>query len=389
MLMAPIGGRSLPAQFNQSSELQFAANSQSNRTRSEAPAFNVPVSERQEHRDDLSVSVSAREAFLQMHVEESQTTMQMSMSERAFQASSVSLTGAEAAQVSRQVDTLSNRSSDMASLLPDAQGSGEVHAGESMHTGYSAEIQSYLQMIQMLSGDKESLQQFLDRFDAFMNAGEGGGDAMAHLSEQFTGVFVAQYQEVNIQVEANLQVVKQEDGTLIIREAAAIQQADPLILDLDGDGIEVSDVRDGVWFDINGDGVKEKTAFVTGGDAFLALDRNQNGRIDGGHELFGDQHGATDGIEELRKFDSNQDGVIDSKDGIFSSLLLFEDKNWNGESDEGELRTLAEANIVAIDLNKTVTQKSINGNMLTAYTTYQRSDGQHRLAGDVLLNFIG
>ena len=168
-----------------------------------------------------------------------------------------------------------------------------------------------------------------------------------------------------------------------------MQQADPLILDLNGNGIEVTPWQDGVRFDIDGDGKRDQTAFVTGGDAFLALDRNQNGRIDGGHELFGDQHGAVDGFAELRKFDENGDDVIDSADPIYGALRLFSDRNRDGVSQRGELRTLAEENIAAILLDATQTRQSLQGNTLTALSAYRRQDGTMGQIGDVFLNFVG
>ncbi len=67
----------------------------------------------------------------------------------------------------------------------------------------------------------------------------------------------------------------------------------------------------------------QATSFVSGGTAFLALDRNGNGRFDDGRELFGDQHGAVDGYEELARFDANADGIIDREDPVFDRLRLW------------------------------------------------------------------
>jgi len=101
---------------------------------------------------------------------------------------------------------------------------------------------------------------------------------------------------------------------------------DPLVLDLDGLGPSTTGAE-GAWaFDLADDGHTVPTSFVMGRTAFLALDRNGNGRIDNGGELFGDQHGAADGYEELAKFDSNGDARIDASDPVYSRLqLLFGD----------------------------------------------------------------
>lgn len=98
---------------------------------------------------------------------------------------------------------------------------------------------------------------------------------------------------------------------------------DPLVFDLDGNGVDLTTVDKGVFWDLNGDAKPEQIAWIKGGDALLALDRNGNGRIDDGTELFGDQHGAADGLAELAKFDGNGDGAIDRADPVFGSLVLL------------------------------------------------------------------
>ena len=105
------------------------------------------------------------------------------------------------------------------------------------------------------------------------------------------------------------------------------QKQDPLVLDLDGAGPRTTGQDGARAFDLQGDGRVAPTSFVSGNSAFLALDRDGNGRIDSGQELFGDQHGARDGYEELRKFDSDQNGRIDVQDPVYGELrLLFGDQ---------------------------------------------------------------
>ena len=167
----------------------------------------------------------------------------------------------------------------------------------------------------------------------------------------------------------------------------AVQQGDPLVIDLDRDGIELTSYRQGAQFDLLGQGRAVNTAFVTGGDAFLALDRNGNGAIDDGTELFGEQHGASNGFEELRKFDSNGDNVIDSRDKVFESLRLFRD-NGNGRTEPGELLSLREAGITSISLDyRDVRLGAAGGNTISQLATYQRADGSHGTAADALLNY--
>ncbi len=167
-----------------------------------------------------------------------------------------------------------------------------------------------------------------------------------------------------------------------------VQQSDPITFDLDGDGIELTHYKGGAQFDITGSGQMVRTAFVTGGDAFLALDRDGDGRITSGKELFGDQNGAANGYEELRKLDSNHDGVINSLDRDFSKLVLFRD-NGNGLQEEGELIGLKEAGISEISLGyRNVNQAAKGGNWLAQIASFRWSDGRFGQAADAVLNYM-
>jgi hypothetical protein len=171
-------------------------------------------------------------------------------------------------------------------------------------------------------------------------------------------------------------------------QAAKVQESDPIVLDLDGDGVELTSFENGARFDIEGSGRRVTTAFVTGGDAFLALDRNGNGRIDSGGELFGDQRGAANGFEELRRLDGNADGLINREDAAYAQLRLFQD-NGNGRTEAGELISLAEAGIDAIDLDYSeVAQRAAGGNRIAQIAAYHRSDGTEGLAADAVLRFL-
>ena len=111
-----------------------------------------------------------------------------------------------------------------------------------------------------------------------------------------------------------------------------------LALDLDGDGIEIRAADGRVLFDHNGDGVRIGTGWLGPDDGWLALDRNGNGTIDNGGELFGadtvkaDGTKATDGFDALRDLDSNNDGVFDSKDNRFAEVRIWRDLNQDGVS---------------------------------------------------------
>ncbi len=189
-------------------------------------------------------------------------------------------------------------------------------------------------------------------------------------------------------VKFSLQLEFKFSFELSIQDQLQVRQSDPVTFDLDGDGFELTRHTQGAQFDILGNGQKARTAFVTGGDAFLALDRNGDGVIGSGKELFGDQHGAANGYEELRKLDSNGDGVINRHDRDYGRLLLFRD-NGDGVSGKGELVSLDEAGIAEINLGyHDVNVTASGGNHIGQAASFTWDDGRRGNTADTILNYV-
>jgi hypothetical protein len=131
----------------------------------------------------------------------------------------------------------------------------------------------------------------------------------------------------------------------------------PILIDTLGNGFALTLRAQGVLFDLGCTGSKQQLPWTVANsdDAWLALDRNGNGIIDDGSELFGNKSPqpasvAPNGFVALAVFDQNGDGVIDDHDLVFSSLRLWRDLNHNGVSETSELFPLPALDVSGIEL---------------------------------------
>jgi Ca2+-binding RTX toxin-like protein len=174
---------------------------------------------------------------------------------------------------------------------------------------------------------------------------------------------------------------------------------DPLMLDLDGDGLELRSASGAILFDHDADGIRTGTGWIGSDDGILVRDINGNGRIDSGRELFGvntiksNGENATNGFDALADLDTNGDGSFTAADLAWNQVKVWRDINQDGVSDANELFSLDQLGISRIGVvgsttNATGGQQAgttINGNLIAQSASFTR-DGEDRAVGSVNLS---
>jgi hypothetical protein len=174
------------------------------------------------------------------------------------------------------------------------------------------------------------------------------------------------------------------------RNSGCCLPGSPILIDVSGDGFNLTNAEDGVLFDLFNNGTPRHFGWTSpnSDDAWLVLDRNGNGTIDSGAELFGNFTPQPDpapgqernGFVALAEYDKthnggNSDGLITSADSIFPSLRLWQDLNHNGESEAAELKNLNTLGVTAIELDFKMSRKVDGSGNLFRYRARVK-DGQ-------------
>lgn len=169
------------------------------------------------------------------------------------------------------------------------------------------------------------------------------------------------------------------------------ENCSPVIIDVDDDGIDLTAPADGVDFALD-PAFSSRLAWTRAGDddAWLALDRDCDGTIDDGSELFGNftvqpSSGKPNGYLALAMFDGTGDRVLDAADDIFERLRLWTDRNHDGRSTADELTALTDAGVEAIDLDYRTSGKRDRHGNLFRYRAKVTKSGKERWSYDVFL----
>ncbi|MDV7340679.1 cadherin-like domain-containing protein [Terasakiella sp. A23] len=158
---------------------------------------------------------------------------------------------------------------------------------------------------------------------------------------------------------------------------------DPIVLDLDGDGVELLSAEEGVEFDIDNDGDNEATGWVGPDDGLLVVDVNGDGEINDMSEVVSpylsidgeDNTDLTSSVETLARYDDNNDGLITADDDIYDSLQVWQDKDSSGTVDNGELISLHDLGVTQFSVDYDIVSKLISGNTVSKEGNTVNVDG--------------
>jgi Ca2+-binding RTX toxin-like protein len=243
-----------------------------------------------------------------------------------------------------------------------------------IYTGYSDMVYASLIETEGIEAAERYLQSFQKSLDAIINAAPPNDSLRCYCDDPLARPYPPEPPcWPGRLTEEELNRLKD-----LIGSATTAFNPSPLILDLDGDGVETTPLGDLTHFDHDGNGFAERSGWVSPDDALLVRDINGDGKITSGAELFGNHTNddATNGFEALAELDSNGDGIIDSNDAAWNQLHLWRDLNGDGIVDDGELMTLEEAGVAGLNTDyMEQTYIDEHGNEHRQAGSYIKTDG--------------
>ena len=240
------------------------------------------------------------------------------------------------AKISNTTENFSNSSSEVANVLVDSSTSNAA----------SNELSKQLSMALLKNIANETQEIKGDRIEissVYMEAQALNYSLQAYIQ--------ADGKEIELSLDVSL------SRSFIQKTSISIEMSnylkDPLVISLDGTMPTLSSKT--FSFDIDSDGKSDQISQLNATSGFLVLDKNSNGVIDNGSELFGTKSG--DGFADLSRYDDDQNGWIDENDAIFNKLRI-----WKKSEGKDELIALGEVGVGALFLGNTATPFSLKSN---------------------------
>ncbi|MBF0152548.1 MAG: hypothetical protein HQL64_02275 [Magnetococcales bacterium] len=173
-------------------------------------------------------------------------------------------------------------------------------------------------------------------------------------------------------------LVKGIARNLVAGDFCSAGASDPLVLDLNGRGAQLTTMDKGVRFDVDGSGTSVQTGWIGEGNGLLVMDLSGNGKIDGMQEVMSGVMvpGARTSLDALASFDADHNGQIDTRDAVFTHLQVWTDRSHDGMSTPDELLTLSDLGINSFGLNLDQSGvKLVNGNHISGSVKVLYADG--------------
>ncbi|QHE97918.1 hypothetical protein LCG56_05525 [Pseudomonas cannabina pv. alisalensis] len=229
----------------------------------------------------------------------------------------------------------------------------------------------------------EAINAFAEALDKGLNYTRALDDYVESAMGDVHELFIDGGNEVLVGFD---KLVKELNGLF----GSATSTMSPLVLDLDGNGIDTLSVGAGIYFDHGGDGFSESSGWIGHTDGFLVYDVNNDGFINSGKELFGNNfvlesgEKSANGFEALSEFDNNKNGVVDESDEKIDQLKIWRDQNSNAKVDAGELLTLLDVGVVSLNIAfASQDVVDVHGNRVMQLGSYVSSDGTLKIVEDI------